>query len=103
MFEGFERRRIRTSEAEVETVIKGCGPRLLLVLGYPQTKARWHKSASGLAERCTVVATDLRGYGASSRPSAGDDHAGYSKRRMAADLVEVMSHLGFERFGVAGH
>ena len=103
MFEGFERLRITTSEAEIETVKKGDGPPLLLVHGYPQTKAMWHKIAPGLAERFTVVATDSRGYGASSRPPAGDDHAGYSKRRMAGDLVEVMRSLGFERFAVAGH
>ena len=103
MFEGFERLRIKTKEAEIETVKKGSGPPLLLVHGYPQTKAMWHKIAPGLAERFTVVATDSRGYGASSRPPAGDDHAGYSKRRMAGDLVEVMTSLGFERFAVAGH
>ena len=103
MFEGFERMRIKTKEAEIETVKKGSGPPLLLVHGYPQTKAMWHKIAPGLAERFTVVATDSRGYGASSRPPAGDDHAGYSKRRMAGDLVEVMASLGFERYAVAGH
>ena len=103
MFEGFERLRIKTKEAEIETVKKGSGPPLLLVHGYPQTKAMWHKIAPGLAERFTVVAADSRGYGASSRPPAGDDHAGYSKRRMAGDLVEVMATLGFERFAVAGH
>jgi len=103
LFEGFERLRVKTTEAEIETVKKGSGPALLLVHGYPQTKAMWHKIAPGLAERFTVVAPDSRGYGASSRPPGGDDHAGYSKRRMAADLVEVMASLGFERFAVAGH
>jgi haloacetate dehalogenase len=103
MFEGFERLRIRTKDAEIEAVKKGSGPPLLLIHGYPQTKAMWHKIAPGLAERFTVVAPDSRGYGASSRPPAGDDHAGYGKRRMAADLVEVMGALGFARFFVAGH
>ena len=103
MFEGFEHLRVSTREAEIATVMTGNGPPLLLIHGYPQTKAIWHKIAPGLAERVTVVATDLRGYGASSRPPAGDDHAGYSKRRMAADLVEVMAALGFQRFAVAGH
>jgi haloacetate dehalogenase len=103
LFDGFERIRIKTREAEIDTVKKGSGPPLLLVHGYPQTKAMWHKIAPGLAERFTVVATDSRGYGASSRPPAGDDHAGYGKRRMAGDLVEVMTALGFERFAVAGH
>jgi haloacetate dehalogenase len=103
MFEGFTRRRIATREAEIDIVTKGGGPPLLLIHGYPQTKAMWHRIAPGLAERFTVVAADLRGYGASSRPPAGDGHLAYSKRRMAADLVEAMAALGFERFGVAGH
>ena len=103
MFEGFEHIRVKTKEAEIETVKKGSGPPLLLVHGYPQTKAMWHKIAPDLAERFTVVAADSRGYGSSSRPPGGDDHAGYSKRRMAGDLVEVMASLGFERFAVAGH
>jgi haloacetate dehalogenase len=103
MFEGFERLRVPTQEAEIETVTKGSGPPLLLVHGYPQTKAMWHTIAPGLAERFTVVATDSRGYGASSRPKSDDAHVAYSKRRMAADLVEVMASLGFERFAVAGH
>jgi haloacetate dehalogenase len=103
MFEGFKHLRVPTSEAEIDTVTKGSGPPLLLIHGYPQTKAMWHKIAPGLAERFTVVATDSRGYGASSRPPAGDDHTGYSKRRMAVDLVETMAALGFARFAVAGH
>jgi haloacetate dehalogenase len=103
MFEGFKHLRIVTSEAEIDTVTKGNGPPLLLIHGYPQTKAMWHKIAPGLAERFTVVATDTRGYGASSRPPSDDGHLVYSKRRMAVDMVEVMATLGFERFSVAGH
>jgi pimeloyl-ACP methyl ester carboxylesterase len=47
--------------------------------------------------------TDLRGYGDSSKPSDGDNHANYSKRAMALDHVEVMRALGHERFAVVGH
>ena len=60
MFEGFEHLRVPTKEAEIDAVTKGSGPPLLLVHGYPQTKAMWQKVAPGLAERFTVVATDLR-------------------------------------------
>ncbi|GAA4557945.1 alpha/beta fold hydrolase [Pseudonocardia xishanensis] len=56
-----------------------------------------------LAPRHTVVALDLRGYGRSDRPPAGEDHAGYSFRAMATDPVDVMVSLGFERFAVVGH
>jgi haloacetate dehalogenase len=63
----------------------------------------WHKVAPRLAQRFTVVAPDLRGYGASSKPSGDDEHLAYSKREMARDLVEVMAALGFEQFNIAGH
>jgi haloacetate dehalogenase len=103
VFEGFRHERVPTREAVIDLVVGGRGPGLLLLHGYPQTKAMWHRIAPALAERFTVVVPDLRGYGASSRPPAGDDHAGYSKRRMAEDQVEVMERLGFAAFHLAGH
>lgn len=63
----------------------------------------WHKIADRLAENFTVVVTDLRGYGDSSKPETTPDHSSYSFRAMAADQVSVMASLGFENFVVAGH
>lgn len=63
----------------------------------------WHRVAPKLAERFTVVAADLRGYGDSSKPPTTPDHEPYSKRAMARDQVAVMEKLGFERFSLAGH
>ncbi len=103
MFEGFKRAEIRTSGANIITVYGGSGPPLLLLHGYPQTHVMWHKVAPLLAREFTIVATDLRGYGDSSKPDSGPGHAGYAKRAMAQDQVEVMSQLGFESFFVAGH
>lgn len=103
MFEGFQHRQVTTSGAVINLVTGGSGPPLLLLHGYPQTHAMWHAVAPRLAEEFTVVAPDLRGYGASSKPPGGDDHSGYAKRTMALDQVEVMQQLGFERFAVAGH
>lgn len=103
MFEGFERRTIAVSGAEINLVKGGKGPPLLLLHGYPQTSAMWHKIAPRLAEDFTVVAADLRGYGISSKPASDVTHAAYSKRAMAQDQVAVMAALGFERFNVAGH
>ncbi|MGO9263793.1 MAG: alpha/beta fold hydrolase [Candidatus Binataceae bacterium] len=103
MFEGFARKRIKTSGAEIALVQGGSGAPLLLLHGYPQTHAIWHKVAPALAGRYTLVIPDLRGYGASSKPPTDDRHLRYSKRAMALDMVEVMRALGFPRFAIAGH
>src|SRR5215467_9692838 len=103
LFPGFESRRIKTKCAEIACVIGGNGPPLLMLHGYPQTHAMWHKVAPRLAERFTVVCSDLRGYGDSSKPPGGDNHVNYSKRAMAADQVELMRTLGFARFRLVGH
>ncbi len=83
----------------IATTVLGDGPPLLLLHGYPEMRDMWHAVAPVLAERYTVVATDLRGYGQSDAPS-GDR---YSKREMAADQLAVMGRLGFAEFFVAGH
>ena len=103
LFPGFMSRRIATSGAEIQCVVGGSGPPLLLLHGYPQTHAMWHKIAPCLAACYTVVCSDLRGYGDSSKPDGGANHVGYSKRAMAADQVELMRALGFPRFRLAGH
>ena len=103
MLDDFEQTRIATTGAEINLRRAGQGPPLLLLHGYPQTHVIWHKIAPALAERFTVVLTDLRGYGDSAKPPGGDNHEAYSKRAMAQDQVEVMAALGFEKFAVAGH
>jgi haloacetate dehalogenase len=79
------------------------GPALLLLHGYPQTHAIWRKVAPRLAQRFNVIASDLRGYGDSSKPETTATHEPYSKRAMARDQVALMRALGHERFGLAGH
>lgn len=101
--EAFTQQRIPVGGAEINLLTGGDGPPLLLIHGYPQTHAMWHRLAPQLAQRFTVVCPDLRGYGDSSKPPGTPDHGNYSKREMARDLVEVMAALGFERFAVAGH
>ena len=79
------------------------GPPLLLLHGHPQTHVIWHLIAPTLAEKFTVIAADLRGYGDSLKPDGLPDHSNYSKRTMAADQVAVMRHFGLERFRVVAH
>jgi haloacetate dehalogenase len=85
------------------TPANAAAPPLLLVHGFPQTSAMWHRVARELAPRFRLVLPDLRGYGESDKPDGGADHAGYAKRTMAADLHALMVHLGHAQYLVAGH
>ena len=102
-FPGFTTHRIDTSGSEIRCVVGGDGPPVLLLHGYPQTHVMWHRVAPALARHYTVVCADLRGYGDSGKPASDDSHAAYSKRAMAADMVELMRDLGHPRFRLAGH
>ncbi|GHJ38957.1 hydrolase [Streptomyces sp. TS71-3] len=102
-FAGFESFTVDADGVPVHGQRGGSGPPLLLLHGFPQTHAMWHAVAPLLAEEFTVVATDLRGYGASGKPPSDAGHLPYAKRAMALDQVRVMAYLGYDRFAVAGH
>jgi len=107
-FSNFTRFEVATGNARIAGLRGGSGPALLLLHGHPQTHVIWHHLADRLAQHFTVVLTDLRGYGASSKPRASDypevlPHDLYSKRAMAADQIAVMRELGVEKFLVCGH
>ena len=103
MFNKFE-----TSTAEIEGeiinyVVGGRGLPILLLHGYPQTHVMWHKIADQLADQFTVVASDLRGYGESSKPVTNEFHEPYSKRASGNDQMQLMRMLGFDKFYLVGH
>ena len=102
-FPGFKPLTINVPGATINGAMAGQGPPVLLLHGAPQSMISWRLVAPKLAEHHTVVVTDLRGYGDSSKPPDGENHANYSKRAMALDQVEVMRQLGFEKFAVFGH
>lgn len=79
-------------------------PPLLLLHGFPQTHAEFHKIAPLLAPHFTLILLDLRGYGASSSPHSTNG-SGYSKRLMGQDCVSVMEQLGFsdQKISIVGH
>jgi haloacetate dehalogenase len=106
--DGFQAGFISTQHASDEEILisyqmGGSGPPLLLLHGFPQTKMIWHRVAPALAKHFTVIASDLRGYGASSKPQGLADHSTYSKRAMASDQAQLMNALGFSHYGVLGH
>ncbi|HEY1323900.1 MAG TPA: alpha/beta hydrolase [Streptosporangiaceae bacterium] len=102
-FDGFGTVSIETRQTTIFARCGGSGPPVLLLHGFPQTHLMWRTVAPLLAREFTVVCPDLRGYGRSGCPDSGADHAPYAKRTMARDMVEVMAHLGFAQFAVAGH
>jgi haloacetate dehalogenase len=103
MFDGFTRQQVNAQGITINLVRGGNGYPVLLLHGYPQTHVCWHRVASALAERFTVVCTDLRGFGDSDKPPSDPEHMAYSKRVMAQDQVAVMQSLGFSEFAVVGH
>lgn len=103
VIEGLTRHRLTADGVEIDVLVGGEGPPLLLLHGYPQTRVMWRALAPELAKRFTLVIPDLRGYGRSGKPPGDAGHDTYSKRRMALDQLATMRALGFERFAAAGH
>ncbi len=103
LFSNFESFLIEVNGVKIMARKGGSGRPLLLLHGHPQTHAIWHRVAQQLSKSFTVVMTDLRGYGDSSKPQGSHDHLNYSKRVMALDQIEVMRHFGFAEFDVLAH
>ena len=111
MFEGFATHAIRCEDSTIHCRVGGRGTPLLLLHGFPQTHAHWHRLAPLLEGEFSLVIPDLRGYGAysgfgisaSRGPAPDPQHRSYCKREMAEDMVELMSRLGHERFGILAH
>lgn len=101
--QGFEDGRCAVGEASYFVARGGAGPPVVLLHGFPQTHVCWQQIAPQLAGAHSVVAPDLRGYGASQAPPGGPLGEGYSKRELADELIELMAAFGHERFAVVGH
>src|ERR1700722_2967523 len=103
LFPGFVSLSIDTSRGRIFARVGGSGPPLLLLHGYPQTHAMWHRLAPELSKHFELVIPDLPGYGASDVPETDADHTPFSKRGMGKAMVEVMEKLGHPRFSLVGH
>ena len=104
-FDGFEAQHFEVNGSRVFARTGGRydAPPLLMLHGFPQTHAIWHRVAQALAPHFRLVLPDLRGYGDSAKPPGDADHANYSKRVMAQDMAALMTRLGHARFGLVGH
>jgi haloacetate dehalogenase len=101
--DALQARTIETAEATINVRCGGSGPGVLLLHGFPETMYMWREIAANLAVEFTVVCADLRGYGQSSCPPSTRDHAPYSKRAIAQDMMTVMEQLRLDHFAIAGH
>ncbi|HUQ55046.1 alpha/beta hydrolase [Lentzea sp.] len=98
----FDHQRVQVGDGvELNVATTGEGSPVVLLHGFPQTHLMWRHVAADLAADHTVIMPDLRGYGDSDKPA--DTGLTYSKRTMAADVVEVARALGHDRFALAGH
>jgi haloacetate dehalogenase len=104
-FEGFEARQVLVPGGHIHLRLGGNRdkPALLLLHGFPQSHVMWHRVAQALRQDFFLVLPDLRGYGDSMKPPAGPDHASYSKRAMAQDMVDLMLALQYPTFHLCGH
>ncbi|HEY9249901.1 MAG TPA: alpha/beta hydrolase [Rariglobus sp.] len=94
---------LREADAQVGEVrihyrTGGQGEPLLLIHGWPETSLAWNKVAPDLARHYTLIISDLRGFGGSSRPAGG-----YDRRTLATDLRGLVHQLGYSRIRIAGH
>jgi haloacetate dehalogenase len=102
-FTEFDTLQVGTSRGSVFVRKGGTGPPVLLLHGFPETGLMWHRVASFLTAKFSVVVADLPGYGRSSCPPDTDHHSSMSKRSLAATLVEAMAAIGHDQFAIIGH
>lgn len=92
---------IETNGVTLRTVVKGDGPLVILLHGWPQCWYLWrHQIEPLVAAGYRVAVPDQRGFGGSSAPPAIDD---YNIRTMAADVVGLARALGYAEFNLIGH
>jgi pimeloyl-ACP methyl ester carboxylesterase len=89
---------VRVDGADFHMARTGKGPPLLLLHGWPEFWLTWEPVMTRLADRFTLIAPDLRGFGDSSKPDGP-----YGPDQHAADMLALMDALGIERFGAVGH
>ena len=89
---------VAAAGAEFHLASVGSGPPLLLLHGWPEFWLTWEPVMARLADRFTLFAPDLRGFGQSDKPAGpwgGEDHA--------RDILALLDALGVAELGVVGH
>ncbi len=85
----------------LRVAIEGSGPLILCIHGWPELWYSWRHQMRYFAERgFTVAAMDVRGYGASDKPSGVEN---YSLSKLAGDAAAVLRELSPEPAILFGH
>lgn len=91
--------RVRVNGIRLHYITSGTGPALLLLHGTPKNSFYWYRLWPLLSQHFTLVAPDLRGFGYTDKPPSTD---GYDSKEQAADVADLMTHLGHDKFHVHG-
>ncbi len=89
---------IQTDGANLHLARTGRGRPLLLLHGWPEFWLTWAPVMARLADRFTLIAPDLRGFGDSDKPAGP-----FGPDDQARDLLGLLDALDIEQIGVVGH
>ena len=95
--ESGEVQRLTVNGVTLEVEVRGDGPAVLFVHGYPLDRSIWTHQMAALDGWCGI-APDLRGMGRSDSPDLG-----YSMETYAADLAALLDLMGVEDVVLVGH
>ncbi|MEM7096568.1 MAG: alpha/beta hydrolase [Actinomycetota bacterium] len=91
---------VANGDISLEVAVQGSGPLMLCVHGWPEGWYSWRHQMDHFADRFTVAAMSVRGYGNSSNPT---DIESYALRELAGDAAAVIDELGGGSAVVLGH
>jgi pimeloyl-ACP methyl ester carboxylesterase len=89
---------VKANGAAFHVARLGQGRPLLLLHGWPEFWLTWEPVMKRLADRFTLIAPDLRGFGDSDKPDGP-----FAPEQHVADMLALIDALGLERAGVIGH
>ncbi|WP_399892075.1 alpha/beta fold hydrolase [Streptomyces sp. BBFR51] len=92
-----ELRRVTVNGVDLNVALRGEGPAVLLLHGFPHTWQLWTHVMDRLAEHHRVIAPDARGAGASTRATDG-----YDAGTLASDAEALLDALGERSAAVVG-
>ena len=91
----------RNGDIVIRVAIKGSGPVVLCVHGWPELWYSWRHQMSHFTELgYTIAAMDVRGYGGSSKP---ESISAYSIKSLSSDVAAVIKEISNAPVVLLGH